>query len=97
MRDQAFTPLSEPLDDLFPKPLAANLNSKLPQKAVPKHFSKFYDYNARYEHYLGEVGHDTSNYWPLKRRVQELMDSGAPCIGLTIQVRFRSSGFSSHL
>lgn len=80
MRDQMFTPLPEPLKDLFPKLLAANLITKMPQRATPKHLPKFYDHNAHCEYHSGEVGHDENSCWPLKRRVQELIDKGLFCV-----------------
>lgn len=61
MRDQVFTPLAEPLTDLFPKLLAAKLIAKTSRKAVPKHLPKYYDPKAKCEYHSGEVGHDENN------------------------------------
>lgn len=61
MRDQVFTPLAEPLTDLFPKLLAAKLIAKTRRKAVPKHLPKYYDPKAKCEYHSGEVGHDENN------------------------------------
>lgn len=46
MMNQVFTPLSKLFDDLFPKLLACNLIAKMPQRAISKHFSAFYNHNA---------------------------------------------------
>lgn len=76
-RDQVFKSLPEPIDLLFLKLLVANLIIKMPQRAIPKQLSRFYDHSIQCEYHSDEVEHDMNNCWPLKRRIQELINNGS--------------------
>ncbi|XP_070016033.1 uncharacterized protein [Nicotiana sylvestris] len=74
-RRQTFTPIGEPYSTLFPKLVQMGFLQPVPQtRQNPA--SPAYKASVRCAYHSGEEGHDTNDYWTLKRVVKNLIEQG---------------------
>ena len=64
-------PLSQALQQL----LNQNLITLLPPYSAPANSAPGYKHNARCAYHSNSPGHDTNNCWPLKNKIQDLIDA----------------------
>lgn len=71
-----FDPLLGPLSQLLPQLMAANLVAPIPLKPVTNPPPKSYNPNAYCEYHSGGAGHWTDRCFPLRHKIQDLIDQG---------------------
>lgn len=75
-----FTPLSEPLSEIYPKLLSSNLITRIQPKPSTSPSPKDHDQSVRCAYHMDAPGHDINSCWAFKHKVQDLIDSGAIAI-----------------
>lgn len=71
-----FDPLPGPLSQLLSQLMAANLVAPIPLKPVTNPPPKSYNPNAYCEYHSGGAGHWTDRCFPLRQKIQDLIDQG---------------------
>ncbi|XP_057453231.1 uncharacterized protein LOC130745105 [Lotus japonicus] len=70
-----FDPMPKTYSELLPHLISNSLVVPTPLRPVEPPYPKWYDPNAKCDYHAGAIGHSTENCWPLKHKVQALIDA----------------------